>query len=324
MILFPYSGYRSKGTREANFRNILEECHGIDPHERPVVVLNTDTIRRGAAQAFLKEFGEGGPRSDDVEIVNVWSVDTCQMWLAGWGHILDTDALARRIVQVPGDIDLIREKKDFYRDLGNFLGAGLGDIIIGDFDAGDRFSAKNLIDIYGTLPLLANWFPDLSQKISAIPLSKPRSEFLNVERSTLEALLDHRKFAYEQTLNMLIHSWDDEEKDWIHTIKSHHCGEVLDDTQFRKYRDCLDQVERTERMLRLTWRELNEPKRGASQKVYSEFVDDYLDRDRRSTSIRETAVITIRNLIGPAEPVGAHVSSRSRMRSARRNARHAR
>ena len=305
MVLFPYSGYQPSSPREKNFCSIVDACLRIENDKRPVVVLNSDTIRRGTANAFLSEFDGEGTRSGDVEILKVWSVDSCQMWLAGWGHILDSDPDASRIAQVPGDIDLIVRMNAFYNNLDNYLTASNRDIIVGDFSGGEAFSAKNLIDTYGTLPLLANWFPEVSQGITEIPLTKPRSEFLNIERSVLEVLLRHRKFAYEQTLNMLIRSWDFESSTWSYEVRSHHFGEVIDDTEYRKYRDCLDQVERTERMLRLIWREINEPEPlselepSANQARYAKFVDEYIVRDRRSTSIRETAIITIRNLIGP-------------------------
>lgn len=297
VIPFPYSGYEADSPREANFRDVVEKCHTATG-TIPIVVLNRDTEERGTAKTFLEEFGKSG----SVEIVRVWSVDTCQMWLAGWGYVLDQYPMTARIAQVPGDIELIEHKKSFFANLINFLQASHPAVIVGDFATGQHLSAKDLIDLYGTLPLLANWFPEVSRGILEIPLSKPRSEFLNVKREVLRALLKTRKFAYEQTLNMLIRLWHPKELRWTHGIARYDLGVVRDDSAYREYRDCLDQVERTERMLRLIWREIREnrePKPLEGSKEYEAYIKEYIDLDQRSTAIRETAIITIRNLIGP-------------------------
>jgi hypothetical protein len=71
-------------------------------------------------------------------------------------------------------------------------------------------------------------------------------------------------------------------------------GEFRDEEGFRKYTDCLDQIERMERMLKMLWREKNKPKNQASE---PEFIDRYETLDLRSTSIRENARIIIQNLL---------------------------
>lgn len=297
VILFPYSGYEGNKTREENFLGVVDQCRKVTG-TTPLVVLNRDTELRRAAATFLTEFGDDGA----VEILKVWSVDTCQMWLAGWGHIIDHYPKTTRIAQVPGDIDLIEDKPSFLAELRNFLRAKTPAIIVGDFKTGQTLSAKDLIDLYGTLPLLANWFPEVSKGILGIPLSKPRSEFLNIKRDVLQKLLDYRKFAYEQTLNMLIRLWHRGGLNWTDGIDRFDLGVVRDDSKYREYRDCLDQVERTERMLRLIWREIHEPKPPedpTGYKEYRDYINDYILHDQRSTAIRETAIITIRNLIGP-------------------------
>jgi len=122
---------------------------------------------------------------------------------------------------------------------------------------------------------------------------------------TLKSLLKTRKFAYEQTLNMLIRSWDHTNKCWKHKITKMDLGIVSDDNSFRKYEDCLDQIERTERMLKLLWREINiipedllETDPQEYEEKYQEYIDLYDRLDRRSTSIRENARIIIRNILG--------------------------
>jgi hypothetical protein len=293
------------------------------------------------------------------------------MWLSGWGYVIDkfVEKGVSRIVQLPGDVESVKDEQDFFNSLKEFIAFGdPWDIIIGDFSSGSRFNAKDLIDWYGTYALMANWFPDITQAILKLRLNKPRSEFLNIRVETLSTLLEYRKFAYEQTLNMLIRSWDpdkgnqllfsvgsdlvgeldkcemptrlreqfqgcgkaltpqtlvdvrqagsnwiivDADKkyfvqsenqtlnvyegqgDWRYEIFRHMLGEFRDDSSFREYRVCLDQIERTERMLKLLWREINEP----TSQSEKDFIEDYHALDRRSTSIRENARIIIRNLL---------------------------
>lgn len=215
-----------------------------------------------------------------------------------------------RIIQLPGDIDSVKHNNDFFNQLKGFIAHTKFDIVIGDFSTEGRFNAKDLIDSYGTYALLANWFPEVTQAILQLPLNKPRSEFLNVRTNTLKKLLDVRKFAYEQTVNMLIHSWDFKRGKWKFKIHSHKLGVLTDDGSFREYTECLDQIERTERMIKLLWREIHKPsddstnksrtKRNGSKKkenIYQDFIDIYHVLDKRSTSIRENARIIISNLL---------------------------
>ena len=128
-------------------------------------------------------------RGATLEVLQTWSVDSCQTWLAGWGHVLDHYPEVERIVQIPGDIDFVAEDVEFYNNLGRFIETTTSDIVIGDFRTGDQYSAKSLVDTYGTYSLLANWFPEISKSIRSLPLHRPRSEFLNIKTSVLRDLL---------------------------------------------------------------------------------------------------------------------------------------
>ena len=305
LIMFPYSGFEAGDKRETLFWQLVDYCQ--NDVQKPIVVLNRDTERREKAKAFLDN-----PRSAaDVCIHRCWAVDTCQMWLSGWGFVLDQAEINDddRIVQLPGDIDTVTVK-NFFPALTAFINQGGNDIVIGDFASEDIFSAKELIDLYGTYALMANWFPDVAQACRQDPskfleqgktqskkffkLNRFRSEFLNIRIGTLHSLLKVRKFAYEQTLNMLIRSWDHTKKDWKYKITTMDLGTISDDNSFRKYQDCLDQIERTERMLKLLWREIYETRYPNQQ----DSIDEYDQLDRNSTSIRENARIIIRNILG--------------------------
>jgi hypothetical protein len=305
IIMFPYSGYDTNTEagrqRERIFWEIINTCRKVKATggRPPIIILNRDTENRHMADAFLADpraAEDNMPKAERIIIRRTWSVDTCQMWLSGWGKVLDTDGVHNddRIIQLPGDIDTVSEDSDndnsFFHNLETFISMSEWDLIIGDFTSGNMYNAKELIDWYGTYALMANWFPEIARQIRKLPLHKPRSEFLNIRVETLKELLDFRKFAYEQTLNMIIRSWDFEEKDWKYGIKTVRLGTLKDDSKLRQYRDCLDQIERTERMLRLLWREICDPQQ--------QFIDEYDRLDRLSTSIRENSRIIIRNLLG--------------------------
>ena len=298
VIIFPYQGYENNKKCEWYFWWTVDKCREIDP--KPILVLPKLTLLRGNAASFMKD-----KRSQTLEVIQTWSVDTCQTWLAGWGYVLDNYPKVERIVQIPGDIDYVNEDVEFYNNLGKFIKITKSDITIGDFGTGKKYGAKSLVDIYGTYSLLANWFPEISQSIRSLPLHRPRSEFLNIKTSVLRNLLiNNRSFAYEQTLNFLIKSWNYDKAKWKYKVSVFSLGRLSDDKSFRDYGGCIDQIERIERVLSLLWREIKEPKkkRGISdvkfEKQYTAFSDEYGKLRSKSKGIMETARTTIRALLG--------------------------
>jgi len=298
VIIFPYQGYEHNERCEWYFWWTVERCKEIDP--QPIVVLARDTVLRGDAVSFVKD-----GRYKSLEVVQTWSVDTCQTWLAGWGYVLDNYPQAERLVQVPGDIDYVHEDVSFYDNLGSFIETPNSDIAIGDFITGDKYSAKSLVDTYGTYSLLANWFPKISQGIRSLPLNRPRSEFLNIKTSVLhDLLINNRNFAYEQTLNFLIKCWSYDKAKWKYDLSVFPLGTLSDNKSFRDYRGCIDQIERIERMLSLLWREIKEPKKESQvsdqefEEQYALFSNEYDNLRTKSKGIMETARTTLRALLG--------------------------
>ncbi len=298
VIIFPYRGYENNKQCEWYFWWTVDRCREID--ERPIVMVPRTTVIRGDAVSFMKD-----ERARTLEIVQTWSVDTCQTWLAGWGHILDNYPEVERIIQIPGDLDYVNEDVAFYDNLKAFIEITESDLTIGDFGTGDKYSSKSLVDTYGSYPLVANWFPEISKSIRSLPLHRPRSEFLNIKSSVLrELLINNRNFAYEQTLNFLIKSWNFGEGKWRYHISTYPLGSLADNKSFRDYRSCIDQIERIERMLSLLWREIREPKKkttGSDQKFeaqYGVFSDEYDKLYTKSKGMMETARITLRALLG--------------------------
>lgn len=297
VIIFPYHGYENNEKCEWYFWWTVDRCKKIDP--KPIVVLPRDTVLRQDAASFVND-----ERYNTLEVVQTWSVDTCQTWLAGWGHVLDNYPEAERIVQIPGDIAYVNEDVEFYNNLGNFIETTSSDIAIGDFGTGDKYSAKSLVDTYGTYSLLANWFPEISRGIRSLPLHRPRSEFLNINTSVLrDLIINNRNFAYEQTLNFLIKSWDYGNEKWKYNISTFPLGIFSDNKSFRDYGECINQVERIERMLSLLWREIKEPQKKDEvsdqmfEEQYAVFTNEYDNLHDNSKGIMETARITLRTAL---------------------------
>ncbi len=97
--------------------------------------------------------------------------------------------------------------------------------------------------------------------------------------------MDRRWYAYEQTLVMLLRCYIDERK-----VKNVFLGEMSDAAQGRdSLAGAMQQVERTERVLKLFWRERNleDP----------QWVEKFRRLDSQSEQIRGAALVILENLL---------------------------
>lgn len=268
-------------------------------NSRPILVVDKDTIYNKWYEIFekyLEKTGEGR-LLDKLDIRKVWAVDTCQRWLEGFNTIIEdkegnpADDTAY-VLQIPGDLKDVYEHDDFdkfisgLRTLNATIALGY-DFVIGDFDV-EPEKSKHLIDMYGTYPLLFNWFPEIARELREDKkIKRPRSEFFAARIDFLKEILLERKFAYEQTLAFLIHALSDKQKKW--KIEKVELGKISDYEANRGFREANDQIERTERLLKFLWREKN----GKDNFDIQEF-----ERlDRRSTAIREAAIVSLENFL---------------------------
>ena len=140
LIIFPYAGYKANSKLENNFWELIDKCQKHSKY-KPIVVINRDTINSKKAYSFFQKNKVDNNNivnttntysllnenpTDDKKIVDtlkVWSVDTCQMWLHGWGKIIDENKnlddgeKIEKIIQLPGDIEKITEHDEFYKKL---------------------------------------------------------------------------------------------------------------------------------------------------------------------------------------------------------------
>ncbi|HTU47347.1 MAG TPA: hypothetical protein VMF91_19950 [Bryobacteraceae bacterium] len=311
-ISFPYRANPEDGTFDRLCWLILAAQRGrLRTLSTPLMIVNVDSLDEFKAfRAFAREKKHLDIDST-CDIRNVYSVDTCQMWLHGFGVFLDANrdpAGARQLglLHVPGDLKRIESNERFLRGLNDMIARveakDGADFVVGDFDINPKEpgvpSAKALIDIYGTYPLMYNWFPSVAADIRRLGVQRPRSEFFAASTSFLETWLQRRKFAYEQTLAFLIYafSWDPRQTGRVWRVEKVDIGVVADIEDERGFRQATDQVERTERVIRLLWREDAE-RSGISQDVEAR---DFLVLDHRSTSIRVNAIICFKNILTPA------------------------
>jgi hypothetical protein len=302
-IIFPYMTDDEQVLRRLHntLRRVLTPSAGLHNSARPpVLVVNMDTIRKGYFEKFetlLKE--DGDPHLlEELDVIQVWSVDTCQMWLAGFGKILKDEGGNEGserdlsvVVQFPGDLKHLNDPEDFFQQmeaLSSVVQTGEHHLMVGDFDVAPQDS-KYLIDTYGTYPLLFNWFPDeAARMLREVRLLRPRSEFFAVSVRFLNHMLQERKFAYEQTIAFLIYALSDKTTNW--NVGRRKLGSLADYEKTRRFREATDQIERTERMLKFLWRQRS------GGDAFN--VREYERLDRRSTSIREAAMVYLENVLG--------------------------
>src|SRR5262245_41361792 len=298
VIIYPFPGLSIESKAYHLFEQLANLCKGSCRPLKPVVVYDKRSRAPKDTQKILKILEES-----DIEVVSAWGVDTCQDWLTGWGHVLDSSVESleseadHRIILLPGDLEQVTDNVLFFEKLEEFIRYDRDvPFLVGDYESINPRSTKELIDLYGVYPLVANWFPEAWRAINSLSLRKPRSEFLNISIQELRKLLEYRVFAYEQTLNMLIVSWhlfwQKNLKDcwaigeWKKQVESMHLGTIEDNPDARHYRGVIDQIERTERMLRMVWREMNKWNLDTSPEDYRKLAEDYERLDERSTRIR--------------------------------------
>ncbi len=274
-----------------DFRD-LEELYGLvarldaqkDTYARPITVIDRKTDHAAARDKRFVPF-----RADVVarhsDILEAWCVDTCQMWYSGLGKAFEQGGPDDVYWLIPGDFNYGSEagKKVLGRlhDLPEIC-AELGeDFCIGEIGA-DLGHSKQLIDTYGTFGLLYTWFPAETREIR-LYTERPRSEFFAVRHPFLHELLHQRWYAYEQTVVMLLHAVFSHRR-----ISRFLVGDISDLPQGREsLAASIQQVERTERVLKAVWRERHEAQAG--------WIEYYRRLEAQSEQVLRTALIILEN-----------------------------
>lgn len=211
------------------------------------------------------------------------------MWLAGFGKAYDevNNTGNDAYWLIPGDFDYAspRGQKVLAKmdELPKAVFDHDQDLCLGEITL-DINSSKQLIDTYGTYGLLYNWFPHEAQEIRRIT-DKPRTEFFAISHGFLREVLRQRWYAYEQTIVILLQAIIGRKR--VHRVK---IGEISDLPQGRdSLSAAMQQVERTERVLKLFWRERNEND--------SDWAERFRKLDTQSGQIRGAALVILENLL---------------------------
>jgi hypothetical protein len=221
------------------------------------------------------------------DIIDAWCVDTCQMWYTGLGEAFDRGRRGDTYWLIPGDFNygspMGRDLLGHLHDLPEICDELDQDVCIGEIHT-DHNNSKQLIDDYGTFALLYNWFPAEARAIREFT-ERPRSEFFAIRHDFLKQMLHRRWYAYEQTVVILLHAIFDHKP-----VSRYFVGEVTD---LRDGRDSLSsamqQIERTERVLKTLWRERNQTR--------TDWAQQYRRLEDQSGQLRKTAFTILGNLL---------------------------
>jgi hypothetical protein len=256
-------------------------------YARPITVIDRKTVAAMEGNHAFHDFCKNTV-SRHSEMLDAWCVDTCQMWYTGLGRAFDEGAPNDVYWLIPGDFNygsaMGQEVLSRLHDLPEICAELQQDICIGEI-ALDHDSSKHLIDTYGTFALLYNWFPKEAREIRGYT-EQPRSEFFAVRHGFLREALCQRWYAYEQTMVMLLQAVFAQKH-----IAQFFVGHISDLPEGREsLPSVMQQIERTERVLKTFWRERHQTVEG--------WLDQYRELEKESERLRQTAVVTLQNILG--------------------------
>lgn len=284
IVVFPFKLRPETDEYFNSLLRFLRRLQRSQQYLKPVFVVNNQTVHKadfdGLEQVLNGLSRQMERMSGKRNVLHIWSVDSCQMWLAGLGHAFNEAQTHNDVYWlIPGDFHY--GEKAAAKGLENMsklpeaickdnFDLAVGEIMI------DQNNAKQLIDTYATYGLLYNWFPDEAVKIANIT-RKPRTEFFAIAHEQLKFLLDKRWFPYEQTVFVLLCAVRER---WH--VKRLALKGLKDDPVAREtMQGAMEQIERCERALKLHWRECHQDEQ--------HWPAHYRVLDSRSEEIRRAA-----------------------------------
>ena len=286
VVIYPYRPPEDRRHLEQLYRLIAQLDTQRSTYARPITVIDRKTHSALARNRRYLDFrNRTVARCSDI--LDVWCVDTCQMWYAGLGMAFERGGPRDVYWLIPGDFNYgspvglevlgrLHDLPEICVELGQ-------DVCVGEI-ATDHGNPKQLIDTYGTFALLYTWFPTEAREIRQYT-ERPRSEFFAIRHAFLCEMLHRRWFAYEQTVVILLHAVFNQKR-----ITRFLVGEITDLPEGReRLASAVQQVERTERVLKTLWRERNETQTG--------WCEEYRQLEARSEQVRRTALNILENLL---------------------------
>jgi hypothetical protein len=287
VVIYPYRQPNDCADLEQLYQLIARLNRKKDVYARPITVIDRKTHYANEGNKQFLEFRKKTVARHS-EILDAWGVDTCQMWYSGLGMAFERGGEEDVYWLIPGDFNygspVGQEVLGRLHDLPEICLELQQAVCIGEI-ATDHNNSKQLIDTYGTFALLYNWFPAEAREIRQYT-ERPRSEFFAVRHGFLREVLRHRWYAYEQTVVMLLQAVFSRQP-----ISRFFVGQISDLPEGREsLASVMQQVERTERVLKTLWRERNHAKPG--------WTEQFRVLETQSEQVRRTAVILLQNLLG--------------------------
>lgn len=286
IVIYPYRQPEDYSDLELLYEMVAKLSRQPERYARPLTVMDRKTHFANEGNKVFRAFREQTVARHS-ELLDSWGVDTCQTWYAGLGAAFERGRPEDVYWLIPGDFNygtkLGREVLGRLHDLPEICQELQQDLCIGEI-ATDHSNSKQLIDTYGTFALLYNWFPAEARTIREYT-ERPRSEFFAVRHEFLREVLRHRWFAYEQTVVMLLHAVFQNKP-----ISRFFVGQISDlPTGQDSLASALQQVERTERVLKTLWREHHQPN--------EDWHEQYRLLESQSEQVRRTAQVILQNLL---------------------------
>jgi hypothetical protein len=286
VVIYPFRQPADYADLQALYQLVKRLAADADRYARPITVLDRKTHYSMHGNKEFLDFRRH-TLSRCSEVLDVWAVDTCQMWYAGLGAAYERGGANDVYWLIPGDFNygapMGKEVLDQLHDLPEIILELDQDLCIGEI-ATNHSNPKQLIDTYGTFAMLYNWFPAEAQEIRQFT-ERPRSEFFAVRHSFLGEALRQRWYPYEQTVVMLLQAVFAKKG-----ISRFFVGHITDLPEGREsLASAMQQVERTERVLKAMWRERHQ--------ADPDWVEKYRLRALQSEQVRHAALSLLHNLL---------------------------
>ena len=287
VVIYPFRQPADYSDLDQLYQLIARLDAETDSYARPITVMDRKTHYANEGNKSFLDFRKNTVARHS-EILDAWCVDTCQMWYSGLGMAFERGGLDDVYWLIPGDFNygtaVGKEVLGRLHDLPEIIVELQQDLCIGEI-ATDHNNSKQLIDTYGTFALLYNWFPAEAQEIRQYT-ERPRSEFFAIRHNFLSEVLRQRWYAYEQTVVMLLQAISSNKK-----ISRFFVGNISDVPEGREsFASAMQQVERTERVLKAIWRERN--------KATADWTVRYQTLEIQSEQVLRTALTILQNLLG--------------------------
>ncbi len=286
VLIYPFKQPEQYSDLQALYEMVARLQGETSRYARPITVMDRKTYCSKKGDRGFLSFRERVVARYS-EIVDAWCVDTCQMWNTGLGKAFEQGEPDDVYWLIPGDFDygttIGQEVLHRLHDLPEIVLELNQDVCIGEIAAAHD-NPKQLIDTYGTFALLYTWFPAEAQEIRQFT-ERPRSEFFAVRHSFLGEILARRWYPYEQTVVILLHALSRQKQ-----ISRFFVGNISDLPEGKEsVASAIQQVERTERVLKSVWRERNGAKK--------DWLDRYRALEVQSEQVRRAALVVLGNLM---------------------------